>query len=138
MDAKAFLESYEKLDVMIPNKLIEIQRWHDLAVSITASMNGVAVQTSGSKQKMADAADRCMDIADELLSRVEQLKLKKQAVTDTIEQLYSPTEYNVLHMRYIQYKTLQEIADHYRRDYGWAKVTCKRARGHVQAILNKR
>lgn len=137
VDAKAFLEQIEKLDMMIQNKLIEKQQWKDIALGITANMDGERVQSSGAKDKMASAVEKCVDMEAEIDRLVDKLIDAKQKVIQTIEQLYSPTEYNVLHMRYIQYKTLQEIADHYGRDYGWAKVTCKRARSHLQAILNK-
>ena len=137
-EAQVFLEQVEKVDAIIPNKLIEIQEWDDIATSITAAMNGVCVQSSGSKQKMADAVNQCLDIIDELKSQVIQLRAVKKEVIQTIEKLYSAIEYDVLHMRYIQHKTLQEIADRYGRDYEWAKLTCKRGRNHVQVILNKR
>ena len=55
-DTYLFLEQVERIDAIIPNKLIEIQQWYDLATSITAPMNHECVQSSGSKQKMADAA----------------------------------------------------------------------------------
>lgn len=136
-EAQIFLEQVEKVDAIIPNKLIEMQQWYDLATSITAAMNGECVQSSGSKQKMADAIHKCMDIVDDLSMQVERLKAIKKEVTQTIEELYSPTEYKVLHMRYIQYKTLEEIDAYYKKSDGWAKVTCHRATKHVQAILNK-
>lgn len=135
--AQIYLEQVEMADTIIPNKLIEIQQWYELATSITASMNSEVVQASGSKQKMADAINKCLDIVDELTLRVNQLKAVKKEVTQTIEQLYSPTEYNVLHMRYIQHMELQEIADYYGKDYDWAKVVCKRGCDHVQAILRR-
>lgn len=138
MDAMTYLEQVEKLDVLIQNKLIEKQQWLDIAMGITANMDGVRVQSTGAKDKMASAVDKCVDMEAEIDRLVERLIAVKKEVIQAIEKLYSPTEYNVLHLRYIQYKTLQEIADHYGRDYGWAKVTCKRARNHLQAILNKR
>ena len=138
VDAKVFLEQCEKLDTMIQNKLIEKQQWKDIALGITANMDGVRVQSTGAKDKMASAVERCVDMEAEIDSLIDRLIDAKKDVIQTIERLYSPTEYNVLHMRYIQYKTLQEIADHYGRDYGWAKITCKRGRSHVQVILNKR
>lgn len=137
-EAQIFLEQVEKVDAIIPNKLIEMQQWYDLATSITASMNGECVQSSGSKQKMADAINKCLDVVDDLTSQVDQLKSVKTNVTQTIEQLYSPTEYKVLHMRYIQYKTLEDIDSYFKKSDGWAKVTCHRATKHVQVVLNKK
>ena len=132
-----FLESVERIDAIIPNKLIEIQQWYDLATSITATMEGECVQSSGSKQKMADAVNKCLDTVDEITDYVDQLRKQKKEVTQTIEKLYSPMEYRVLHLRYIQYKTLEDIADEFGKSYDWAKDTSKRAVDHVQAILNK-
>ena len=137
MDARAFLESVEKADIIIANKLIEKQQWHDLALSITANMEGERVQSTGAKDKMASAVERCLDMEDEIDRAVDKLAKVKPNVTQVIEQLYSPMEYNVLHMRYIQYKSLSDIEERYHKSDGWAKVTCKRATSHVQAILNK-
>ena len=137
MEAKEFLQQVKTIDLRIKNKLIEQQQWKDMALGITANMDGERVQSSGAKDKMASAVERCVDMEADIDSLVDKLVDTKKEVIQTIEKLYSPTEYDVLHRRYIQYQTLQEIADHYGKDYGWAKVTCKRAVSHVQAILNK-
>ena len=137
-NAQIYLEQVEKLDSIIKNKLIEKQQWKDIAFGITANMDGERVQSSGAKSKMADAINKCIDMESEIDRLIDKLVDTKKDVIQTIEQLYSPIEYNVLHMRYIQYKTLQEIADHYGRDYDWAKLTCKRGCDHVQVILSKK
>lgn len=137
-EAQIFLEQVEKLDSIIKNKLIEKQQWKDIALGITANMDGERVQSSGAKDKMASAVIKLVDAEAEIDNLVDKLIATKKEVIQTIEQLYSPIEYNVLHMRFIQYKTLQEIADQYGRDYDWAKITCQRGIKHVQAILNKR
>ena len=138
MDAKEFLRQPEKLDVLIKNKLIEQQQWRDIAMGITANMDGERVQSSGTKNKMGDAVERCVDMEAEISSLVDKLIEIKKEVVQTIERLYSPIEYDVLHKRFIQYKTLQEIADEYKKDYGWAKSTCKRAVRHVQVLLDEK
>ena len=127
MEAKEFLRQVEKLDVLIQNKLIEQRQWRDIALGITGNMEGERVQSSGGKDKMADAVGRCVDMEAEINSLVDNLIATKKAVVAAIEQLDSPIEYNVLHMRYIQFKGLQDIADHYGRDYGWATTTHGRA-----------
>lgn len=137
MEAKEFLKQPEKLDLRIKNKLIEKQQWRDIALGITANMDGERVQSSGKKSKMADAIEKCVDMEAEIDSLIDDLIDTKKKVIQTIEQLDSPTEYNVLHLRYIQFKSLQEIADHYGRDYGWATTTHGRALKNVQDILSK-
>lgn len=139
MEAKEFLKQPERLDLRIKNKLIEKQQWKDIALGITANMDGERVQSSSnSKSKMADAVIKLVDMEAEIDSLVDELIDTKKKVIQTIEQLDSATEYNVLHMRYIQYLSLQEIADHYNRDYGWATTTHGRALKSVQELLERK
>lgn len=128
-ETQLFLEQVEKLDAMIKNKLIEQQQWRGIEENIADNIEGEREQSAAIK--------RCEDVESELDSIVAQLVAKKKEVTQAIEQLYSPTEYNVLHMRYIQFKTLQEIADHYGYEYTWATTTHGRALKNLREILNK-
>ena len=137
-EAQIYLEQVEKLDTIIKNKLIEKQQWKDIALGITANMDGERVQSSGAKSKMGDAIIKCVDMEAEIDRLIDTLIDTKKDVIQTIEKLYSPIEYDVLHQRYIQFKTLQEIADQYGKDYEWAKLTCKRGRNHVQVLLNRK
>ena len=137
LDAKEFLSQVKKLDLMIKNKLIEKQQWKDIALGITANMDGERVQSSGSQQKMSDAIVKCIDMETEINSLVDKLIDTKREVIYTIEQLESPTQYNVLHMIYIQDKTLQEVADEYNMSYDWAATTHGRALKNVREIREK-
>ena len=137
-EAQRYLEQVEMLDAIIKNKLIEQRQWKDIALGITANMDGERVQSSGSQSKMADAIDKCVDMEAEIDSLVDRLIDTKREVIQTIEQVDSPIEYNVLHMRYIQFVDLQGIADHYDKEYSWATTTHGRALGKVQKILEER
>ena len=87
---------------------------------------------------MADAVDHCIDAEDYILQSVQRLKAEKREIISVIEQVDSPIFYNVLHMKYIQYKSLQEIADKYKRSYDWIKTTHGRAIAAVQRILDSK
>lgn len=135
--AQAFLERVEMYDTIIENKLIEKKQWKELALSLTANMGGERVQASGSKTKMADAIEKCIDIEREIDECVDKLIDAKREVIHTLEQLNNPTEYKILHMRYIQYMQLWEIADEYDREYTWVTTTHGRALKSVQIILDR-
>ena len=137
-EAQQFLSQVEKLDAVVRNKLIERQQWMDIALGITANMEGERVQSSGSQSKMENAVIKLVDMQKEINKSIDDLVKVKMGVIETIEMLDSPTEYNVLHMRYIQFMSLQDIADKYCREYGWVTTTHGRALAHVQAILDKR
>lgn len=136
--AQLYLERVEMIDSIIKNKLIEKRQWMDIALGITANMGGEKVQSSGSQSRMADAIEKCVDMEAEIDGLVDKLIETKKEVIQTIEQLDSPIEYNILHMRYIQFKDLQSIADHYGREYGWATTTHGRAIASVQRIFDEK
>jgi DNA-directed RNA polymerase specialized sigma24 family protein len=137
VDVREFLKQPGRIDVQIKNKLIEQQQWRDIALGITANMDGERVQSSGAKSKMADAINRCVDMEAEINRLIDDLVAVKTEVIQTIERLDSATEYNVLHMRYIQGLSLQEIADHYGRDYGWATTCHGRALKSLEKLLEE-
>lgn len=137
-EAQAFLARVEMIDALVQNKLIEQRQWKDLALSITANMEGERVQSSSTTtSKMEDAIIKCIMVEEEIAAVVERLIAEKKKVVSTIERLYSPTEYRVLHMRYIQYISLSDIAEKMGKDYTWATTTHGRALRHVQELLEK-
>ncbi len=137
-EAQRYLEQVWMLDAIIKNKLIERRQWMEIALGITANMEGERVQSSGSQSKMGDAIGKCVDIEAEVDSLIDRLIDTKREVIQTIEQVDNPTEYSVLHMRYIQYMDLQDIADHYGKEYTWATTTHGRAIASLQKVLDER
>lgn len=138
MDARGFLNQVRKLDLQIKNKLIEKQQWKDIALGITANMDGERVQSTGAKDKMASAVEKCVDMEAEIDSLVDKLIDIKKEVIQTIERLDSPTEYDILHMKYIQFLTFEEIAEYYGREYTTITTAHGRALKNVQALLERK
>ena len=137
MKAKDYLKQIEKLDTLIQNKLAEKAQWKDVALGITTTTDGERVQSSGSQQKMADAINRCIDIERDIDSFIDRMVDLKSEIIQTIEQL-NPTEYDVLHKRYIQNMTFDEIAETKRKSKSWATTVHGRALQSVQNILDDR
>ena len=137
VNVEKFLERVEMVDAIVPNKLIERQQWRDLALSITAQMDGERVQSSGSKSKMANAVERCHDMEGEILDAVENLIKEKEKVVSTIEKVDNPMEYKILHMRYIQYIPLIDIAVKLNMEYTNVTTIHGRAKKSVKAVLEQ-
>lgn len=137
MDAKQFLNQLKKLDKMIENKLAEKARWKTMATKTTAQIGGERVQSSGSKQKMADAVDSYLDIEREIDERIDKLVDTRQEVICVIEKL-NTTEYDLLHKVYVQYLSLYDVADIYGKTYSWATTVHGRALKNVQKLLDER
>lgn len=137
MQAKEFMERVKLLDKMIENKQVEIMQWKTMALNTVAHSDGDRVQTSGSKQKMADAVDRYVDLEREASECINKLIESKREVLNIIEQL-KPDEYDVMHKIYIQYYTLKETA--YKCGISYSNVTTihGRALQNIQRMLEQR
>ena len=95
MRAKDFLQSALKIDKMIENKMYEKAQWMSIATSTTANCNGERVQSSGSKQKMADAMDKYIELEEEINDYIDRLVEKKNEIIEVIERLPA-VEYDAL------------------------------------------
>ena len=137
-EAQVFLEGYELDMVKMECKLAERQQWHDLSLSITGQMGGERVQSSGDKDKMAKARDKCVDMEGEILDQVYQLASKQKEVARVLDQLTSPIHYKLLHMKYLQLIELDEIADKCRMEYTNVTTTHGRALKQIEKLLNNR
>lgn len=137
-EAQKFLESYEMDKVRMECKLEERQYWHDLSLRITGQMLGDRVQTSGSKDTMAKARDACKEKEQEILSQVLILRDRQTEVTGVLDQLTNPTEYKLLHLRYIQGKQPKEVANIFKSSVDWFSTTQGRAFKSVLQVLENK
>ena len=137
LSAFEFLNELKKIDAMIRNKEIEIEQWKSIATSSTVQTDGERVQSSGSKQKMADAVCEFVDIAVEVEAEKNKLIRKKRDIIQVIEQLPA-TQYDVLHIIYVQHFTLSDAADLKGKSYSWAKDKHRKGLANVQRILDER
>ncbi len=137
MKAQCFLKQLKKLDVMISNKIIEKEQWRTIAMGTTTKMGGERVQTSGSQQRMADAVGKYVDMEKEIDRIIDTLVDTRNDVLSVIE-LLNATEYDIMHKRYVQYMTFDEIAADYDRSTSWATTIHGRALKNVQKILDAR
>lgn len=135
--AQVYLERIQMLDEIIPCKLIERQQWKDLALSITAQMDGERVQASGSKSKMEQAVVACDTVEGEILDSVNRFIAEKQKRVSLLERLDTPIHYKILHMKYVQYKEFVDIADELKMEYTNVTTTHGRALAQIQRLLDK-
>ena len=137
MNAKDYLLQIQKLDRLIENKLMEVAHWKAVATGTTVCSEGDRVQSSGSKQKMADAICRYMQMEDEINNAIDRLVGIKQEIIETIERL-PINEYDLLHKIYVQGMEIYEAASEMDKSYRWATSVHGRALANVQKILNER
>lgn len=137
MDIKEYLGQLKKIDAMIRNKIYERDHMFSIATRSTPTYGGERVQSSTSQQRMADAVDAIVDAEKEIDRCIDELVDKRKEVISLIEQL-DEKEYDFLHLKYVQYYTLEEIANMNGKSYSWATYMHGVALEHVRKILKER
>lgn len=137
MKAQEFLEEYAKQQTIIASCWEEVAKWKNIAQSVTGSTEGERVQSSGSKQKMADAVISYSDIEADIKKREEEARAIQNKIVRTIARLKEP-EYYVLHGVYILGKQYKEVAASRKppKSTSWATSVHGNALKHLQQLLN--
>ena len=134
MKAINFLKQIENIDAQINIIKEKLEKLNANATGTTSEICGERVQSSGSKQKMADCVV-------EIVEKKEQLSKLEDRKT-TIEQLLYECDANnmkVLYKRYFEYKTWKEIAVEmkFTEQYVSGKLH-KKALAQFQKVLDDR
>ncbi len=134
MDAKEYLQNIATLDIEIDNLATRIEEQKTLAKKTTSTMSDCKVQSSGSKQKMADAVCSYTVLEEEKKGVGE----KRQEIVDTIKMLRT-NERAVIYQRYVCKKDyLGEIASDMGKSYSWVSKMHSNGVASIQAILDER
>jgi hypothetical protein len=137
-ESQRYLDRIRMLDLLIINKLAEKARWFEIATSTTANMSGGdRVKSSSDPHRMESAVCDYIEAGREYDEFVSKCKAERDEIIRTIEML-PPTEYDLLHKVYVQYKSLKEVAVLKRKAYSWATTVHGTALKHVQDILDAR
>ena len=140
MRAKDYLKQLRQLDKLIENKLAERDQWYAMATTVTQRLSGDRVQSSGNPQKMEDAILKLMEAEKEVDAAVDTFVDAKREILATITKLSATNEtyYDVLHKIYVQYYTLDDVAEMYNNSRAWIDKTHGRALNIVQRIIDER
>ena len=107
MDGKAYLEEVQRLDILIKAARRKIARQKAVATSITAQMGGERVQSTSTKQRMAEAVGSYVDTErDELLP----LLRKRDEILNNVRKVHGKIRFVVLYEHYFEGKKLTTIA----------------------------
>ena len=108
--AKNHLQQIRLCDTHINNKIAEVARLKELVTNITTALKEDVVSGSGSKDRLGDTVAKIVDLQDEINKAIDEYADKKRAVCEIIEALQNPEQIAVLHKRYVEDLTWEQIA----------------------------
>ena len=133
LPAKVYLQKIFVLDMMIASNKEKVKSYKEAATNKISKLSENKIQTSRSKEKMADAVCMYSDIEKVIKLQVR----KKQEIIDTIS-LLNPYESIVLYKCYVDNMSLKEIAQEISRSYSWVSKRHNAGIKKIQKILDER
>lgn len=133
MTAKEYLLQIIYLDSRIEANKEKVQRLKESAEGTTSNLSPNKVQTSTSKQKMADAVISYADLEKVINADLEKI----MEIINTIGKL-NPYESTVLYKRYVEDKSLWVISREVKKSYSWATKVHSTGIKNIQKILNEK
>ena len=108
--AKAYLQQVRLYDAHINNKLDELSQLKDMVYHITPILREDRVSGGGGQDRLGNTVAKIVDLEAEINRAVDAFIDKKREVSKTIEQIQNPDQVQVLHKRYFEYMTWEQIA----------------------------
>lgn len=110
IDAKRYLQQIQLCDSRINTRLEELHRLKEMVVRITSTPKDNIASGGGSQDKLANAVAKIVDLEAEIDREIDYFVNARRKVVALIDKLSDPDQIQVLHKRYVQYKTLERIA----------------------------
>ncbi len=115
---QTYLERIRRIDVEIECKLEELKELDSAVKRITPVMKDTgAGGGSGNQDRMGDTIARIIDLRNEINSDVDKLVDIKREAARLMKRLARPEHYQLLHKRYVLYKSFEQIAAEMRYSY---------------------
>ena len=121
-EAKEYLEKIKWYDVLIDSKLEELATLNSIVKRITPVMNTTGGgSASGNQDKLGDTIAKIIDLQTEINRDVDNFVDRKREASRLLKKLENPLHYQILHKRYVLYKTFEQIAAD--TNYSYRNVT---------------
>lgn len=129
---KEYLRQLRVFSIKIQQKKDELESLKAAAENVTASIDNERVQTSP-KDRMPEDISRIVDLESEIYKDIQELLILKNKIINEIQELSNPVYIEILYKRYVEYKSLEEIA--VRMSYSYRQI--KRLHGYALQAFRK-
>ena len=131
MNAKEYLSQAFHIDQRINSKLEQVMKLRETSTKATATLSDMPRSDSPNVHRMEDTICKIIDLENEINHDIDRLVDLKREARDVIGQLSDPDQQLILELRYLCYKTWEEIAD----ELGYCPSNIYRLHGRALEIL---
>ena len=134
-NAKRYLQQIVRCDARINAMLAEVDGLYAMVTKITPTLKADVVSGGGSQDKIGDAVTKIVDLKDEINREIDRFVDLKREAAAMLDRMENHLYYIILHRKYVQYESLEQIAADMHYTYRWACILHGRALQDFAAIL---
>lgn len=110
MTAKEYLSQAYHLDKRIDSKIEQLKALNLLATKCTSTLSDMPKSQSISNSRLEDTVVKIVDLQEEINRDIDSLVDLKRDIVRTIKSVQNPEYQIILELRYLCFKTWEEIA----------------------------
>lgn len=110
MTAKEYLSQAYRLDKRIDSKIEQLKSLNLLATKCTSTLSDMPKSQSISNSRLEDTVVKIVDLQEEINRDIDSLVDLKRDIVRTIKSVKNPEYQIILELRYLCFKTWEEIA----------------------------
>ena len=110
MTAKEYLSQAYRLDKRIDSKIEQLKSLNLLATKCTSTLSDMPKSQSNSNSRLEDTVVKIVDLQEEINMDIDSLVDLKRDIVKTIKSVQNPEYQIILELRYLCFKTWEEIA----------------------------
>lgn len=110
MTAKEYLSQAYRLDKRIDSKIEQLKSLNLLATKCTTTLSDMPKSQSISNSRLEDTVVKIVDLQEEINRDIDSLVDLKRDIVRTIKSVQNPEYQIILELRYLCFKTWEEIA----------------------------
>ena len=109
-EAKEYLERIKMMDAIVDSKLEELAMLKSMVKRIPPVMNTTGGGAAGNQDKMSETIAKIVDLQEEINRDVDMVVNLKKDANELLAKIKRPEYYQVLHKRYVLFKSFEQIA----------------------------
>lgn len=135
MNAKEYLCRIGRCDDRINSMLAEVDALYAMVTKITPTLKADTVSGGGFHDKIGDAVTKIVDLKDEINREIDKYVDMKREAAAMLDKLENHLYYMILHRKYVQHESLEQIAADMHYTYRWICILHGRALQEFGYIL---
>lgn len=136
MSTKEYLSQAHYIDQRINSKLEQVQSLRSLTTKATSTLSDMLGSPNRNLHRMEDIIVKMLDLESEINTDIEQLLSLKSEISSVVKKVENPEYRTLLELRYLCFKTWEQIAVEMDYDLRWVYRMHKKALNAAEEYID--